>query len=143
MSSIEHGKKRKYQKTRKGASSLNSPRKGIYQYVEIGGESTFLSVPGKIFCRVVLQRIRQGVDKRLREEQAGFRSGRSCTDQIFVLRNIVEQCLEWNSSLYMNFIDFEKAFDSIHHPSLWQIMSLHGLPTKVINIVKDMYANNA
>ena len=66
-------------------------------------------MPGKIFCRVLLQRIRQGVDKRLTEEQAGFRTGRSCTDQIFVLRNIVEQSLEWNSSLNINFIDFEKA----------------------------------
>ena len=118
---------------KKGDSSVCGNWRGI----------NLLSVPGKIFCRVLLQRIRQGVDKRLREEQAGFRSGRSCTDQIFVLRNIVEQCLEWNSSLYMNFIDFEKAFDSIHHPSLWQIMSLYGLPPKVINIVKDMYANNA
>ena len=101
-----------------------------------------LSVPGKIFCRVLLQRIRQGVDKRLREEQAGFRSGRSWADQIFVLRNIVEQSIEWNSSLYMNYIDFEKAFDSIHHPSLWKIMKLYGLPDKIINIVKDMYASN-
>ena len=35
-----------------------------------------------------------------------------------------------------------EAFDSIHHPSLWHIMSMYGLPPKVINIVKDMYANN-
>ena len=118
------------------------PKKGDLSVCGNWRGINLLSVPGKIFCRVLLQRIRQGVDKRLREEQAGFRSGRSCTDQIFVLRNIVEQSLEWNSSLYINFIDFEKAFDSIHHPSLWHIMNLYGLPPKVINIVKDMYANN-
>ena len=118
------------------------PKKGDLSVCGNWRGINLLSVPGKIFCRVLLQRIRQGVDKRVREEQAGFRCGRSCTDQIFVLRNIVEQSLEWNSSLYINFIDFEKAFDSIHHPSLWHIMSLYGLPPKVINIVKDMYANN-
>ena len=101
-----------------------------------------LSVSGKIFCRVLLQRVRQSIERTLREEQAGFRSGRGCTDQIFVLRNIVEQSLEWNWSLYINYIDFEKAFDSIHHPSLWKILRAYGFPTKVINILRGMYADN-
>ena len=100
-----------------------------------------LSVSGKIFCRVLLQRVRQSIERTLREEQAGF-SGRGCTDQIFVLRTIVEQSLEWNSSLYINYNDFEKAFDSIHHPSLWKILRAYGFPTKVINILLDMYADN-
>ncbi len=64
------------------------------------------------------------------------------SDKIFVLRTIVEQSLEWNSSLYINYIDFEKAFDSIHYPSLWKILELYGFPGKVINILKDMYYDN-
>ena len=40
------------------------------------------------------------------------------------------------------YIDFEKAFDSIHHPSLWKILQAYGFPQKVINILKDMYADN-
>ena len=47
-------------------------------------------------------------------EQVGFRSGKSCTDQVFTLRQILEQCTEWNSSIYINIVDFEKAFDSLH-----------------------------
>ena len=106
------------------------------------GGINLLSVAGKIFCRVLLQRVRQSIERTLREEQAGFRSGRGCTDWIFVLRTIVEQSLEWNSSLYINYIDFEKAFDSIHHPSLWKILRAYGFLTKVINILRDMYADN-
>ena len=101
-----------------------------------------LSVPGKIFCRIILQRLKQALDRTLREEQAGFRRGRGCVNQIFVLRTIVEQSLEWNSSLYVNYIDFQKAFDSIHHPSLWKILEAYGFPSKVVNILKDMYADN-
>ena len=118
------------------------PKKGDLSVCGNWRGINLLSVPGKLFCRVLLQRMRQAIERTLREEQAGFRSGRGCTDQIFVLRTIVEQSLEWNSSLYINYIDFEKAFDSIHHPSLWKILQAYGFPQKVINILKDMYADN-
>ncbi|GFR86839.1 endonuclease-reverse transcriptase [Elysia marginata] len=101
-----------------------------------------LSVPGKIFCRVKLNRIKSSIDKVLREEQVGFTEGRSCTGQIFVLRIIIEQFLEWNSSIYVNFIDFKKAFDSVHHDTLWKILQLYGVPQKIINILSNMYADN-
>ena len=48
--------------------------------------------------------------------------GSGCTEQIFTLCNILEWCTEWNRQLYINFIDYEKAFDSIHRGSLWQIL---------------------
>ena len=47
----------------------------------------------------------------LRKEQAGFRQERGTTEQIFILKNIVEQVCEWRSSLYVHFVDFEKSFD--------------------------------
>ena len=50
-----------------------------------------MSLTGNIFCQVLMDIIRQGVGKRLREEQANLRSGRSCTDQILVLRSILNQ----------------------------------------------------
>ena len=62
------------------------------------------------------------MDKSLRKEQGGFRKGRGTAEQIFVLRNIMEQTNEWQASLYLNFVDFEKAFDSIHRESLWIIL---------------------
>ncbi len=67
-----------------------------------------LSVPGKVLNRIILERMKMTVDIQLRDEQAGFRKNRSCSDQITTLRIIVEQSLEWNSPLYINFIDYEK-----------------------------------
>ncbi len=72
---------------------------------------TLLSIPSKVFCRVLLYRMETAIDIRIRPGQAGFRKGRGCMDQIFALRNIIEQCLEWNAPLYINFMDFRKAFD--------------------------------
>ena len=62
---------------------------------------------------VVTNTVKASVDPKLRDQQAGFRRNRSCADQIASLRIIVEQSLEWNSPLYINFIDFEKAFERV------------------------------
>ena len=73
----------------------------------------------------------------MREEQAGFRQERSCTDQIATLRIIIEQSIEFQSSLYLDFVDFEKAFDSVDHQVLWNLLGLYG--DKVIRITKLFY----
>ena len=102
---------------------------------------TLLPVVSKVLGRILIDRIKSGVDNRLRKEQAGYRSGRGTTDQVFILRNIIEQSHEWQSSLYLNFIDFEKAFDSVHRDSLWIIMKAYGIPLKIVELVKALYSN--
>ena len=69
------------------------------------------------------------VDKTLRGDQAGFRQGRSCTDQISTLRIIVEQSIEWN----------EKAFDSLDREILWKRLRHYGVPMKLVNMIKNSY----
>ncbi|VDP59445.1 unnamed protein product, partial [Schistosoma curassoni] len=70
---------------------------------------------------------------------AGFRKDRSCTDQIAILRIIVEQSIEWNSSLYINFIDYEKAFDSVDRTTLWKLLRHYGVPQKIVDIIQNSY----
>lgn len=103
--------------------------------------TTGLSTPGKIFNRVLLNlnRIKDAVDPHLRDQQAGFRKSRSCTDQITTLRIILEQSLEWNSPLYVNFIDYEKAFDSVDRQTTWSLLRHYGVPAKITNIIRNSY----
>ena len=77
-----------------------------------------LSIPGKVYCQIILNRLRDVVDGELREEQAGFRPKRACAEQIFTLRRTIEKCHEFQVALAISFIDFSKAFDSIHRPAL-------------------------
>ena len=44
------------------------------------------------------------MDRRLRNEQASYRKGRGTTDQIFILRNIIEQVSEWQATLYLRLV---------------------------------------
>ena len=57
--------------------------------------------------------MKTAVDTKLRDQQAGFRKDRSFIDQIYTLRIILEQALEWNSFVYVNFFNYEKAFNSV------------------------------
>ena len=79
------------------------------------------------------------VDKRPREEQAVFREGRGTTGQIFILTNIIEQTVEWNSSLstYIYCIGFERTF-SAHQEKLWKLMKNYRIPEKLIIRLKCM-----
>ena len=101
-----------------------------------------LSVPGKVLTRIILERLKEALDVKLRPEQAGFRQGRSCADHIATLRIIIEQSLEWQSPLYMTFVDFEKAFDSVDRETIWKLMSHYGIPSKFINITKRLYEDS-
>ncbi|VDO75265.1 unnamed protein product [Schistosoma margrebowiei] len=87
----------------------------------------------------MLNRMKDCVDVQLRDQQAGFRTDRSCIDQIATLRIIVEQSIEWNSSLYINFIDYEKAFDSVDRTTLWKLLRHYGVPQKIVNIIQNSY----
>jgi hypothetical protein len=62
-----------------------------------------------------LLRYSKAVDEKLREQQTGFRKDRSCTDKIAALQIIIERSLEWNTFLFLNFVDFEKAVDLVKY----------------------------
>ena len=51
----------------------------------------------------------------------------------------MEQCIEWNVPLYVNFIDFKKAFDNVHRESLWKILRTYGIPHKIVVIIRTFY----
>ena len=51
----------------------------------------------------------------------------------------MEQSIEWNSSLYINFVDYEKAFDSVDRETLWKVLRHYGVPKKLVNMIKNFY----
>jgi hypothetical protein len=118
---------------------IKLPKKGDLSNCANYRGISLLSVPGKVLNRILLERIKHAVDPLLRDEQAGFRRRRSCIDQIATLRIIVEQSLEWNSSLYINFVDYEKAFDSVDRETLWKLLRHYGVPTKLVTLIKNSY----
>lgn len=92
-----------------------------------------LSLPGNVFNTVILERMKDGVDPKLRDQQAGFRTNRAGADQITTLHINVEQSSEWNSSLY------EEAFDNVDRDHLVGTASTLWSAPKLVNIIKNCY----
>ncbi|XP_053956314.1 uncharacterized protein LOC128861936 [Anastrepha ludens] len=55
------------------------------------------------------------------------------------LRIIVE--VEWRSSLYMQFVDFKKAFDTINRVPIWLALSRKGVLAKIIRLIITLCEN--
>lgn len=80
------------------------------------------------------------IDPYFRKEQAGFRKGKSCADQIFSLRQILEQSNEWITTVNANFIDFAKTFESVHRPEeLLKMLMHYAIPNTIISIIQMLY----
>ena len=62
------------------------------------------------------------VEHLLRESQCGFRKGHGCIDQIFTLCVLVEKAGEFNTPLYLDFVDLRKAYDSINQDTRWMVL---------------------
>jgi len=70
---------------------------------------------------------------------ARFRAGRNPVDQIYTLRQLVEKCTDFNKEMYICYIDFKKAFDSIWRDELWRVKRNMNYPEEIISILENMY----
>ena len=67
------------------------PKKGDLSDCNNWRGITLLSVTSKVLSGIIHRRILEKIDALLREEQDGFRLGRSCSEHIFTMRQILEQ----------------------------------------------------
>ena len=119
---------------RKEGIIIKLPKKGDLRDCSNYRGIMLLSAPGKVLNRVLLERMKEAVNPKLQDQQAGFRQNRSCAS----LRIIVEQSLEWNSPLYISFIDYE-VFDSVDRETMWKLLRHYGVPKKIISLTyQDM-----
>jgi hypothetical protein len=55
-----------------------------------------MSVAAKVYNKVLLYRIRDPIDKILRKNQVGFRQGRGCAEQVYILKRLIEGAIDKN-----------------------------------------------
>lgn len=96
----------------------------------------------KLFTEILKERLEKWFEDMsfLAEEQAGFRKGRGCRDNIFVLESIIKAKLsKKGGKLFAFFIDFVSSFPSVNHELLWNKLEKIGVSKKFVNTSKSFY----
>ena len=114
---------------------LPFPKKGDLGLAKNYRGITLSSIAAKIYKALLRNRIEPKIDNILRKNQNGFRRNRSTTSQILTIRRILEGVRAKNLLATILFVDFTKAFDSIHRGKMEKILLAYGLP-------RDRRSNN-
>ena len=130
----------------------HSSAKGIISTIYKSGDSsdcnnyrgiTISSCLGKVFSFILNQRLLNFTSKHkvIPENQIGFMPNSRTSDHVFVLKCAIDKYLRKKKKLYVCFIDFKKAFDSICHDALFLKLQQNGIGGLFYKIVKSMYLN--
>ena len=90
---------------------------------------------------MLLNRLIPYVDPILRNNQNGFRKGRSTSSHILSIRRIIEELKISREQGTIIFLDFTKAFDSVNRCNMFRILSNYGIPNEVIQAIDVMYSD--
>ena len=99
------------------------------------------SIIAKTYNRMLLNRIRPILDPLLRNNQNGFRQERTTVGHILSIRILLEGVKSKNVPVVFTFIDFKKAFDSVHRGKMIKILRSYGIPDKIVNAIEASYAS--
>jgi hypothetical protein len=83
---------------------------------------SLLNIAYKILATVINNRLTTYAEDILIQEQNVFRRDRSNTDNIFIMRQILQKCYEHNIEMHVLFIDFKQAFESVDRQKTIQIL---------------------
>ena len=89
--------------------------------------------------KILQARLQQYMNCELPDVQADFRKGRGTRDQIANIHWIIEKARVLEN-IYLCFIDYAKAFDSVDHNKLWKILKEMGIPDHLTCLLRNLYA---
>ena len=102
----------------------------------------------KIVCTILRQKIEEYLEKReiKYENQFGFTEGGRVEHCMFMLDYITNMSYEKrgrrNRPLYLAFIDFKKAYDSIDRKKLIEVLIDYKINPLIIDLIVQMYKND-
>ena len=79
---------------------------------------SLLCIAYKLYEKLLLTRIAPIVEDQLSKDQAGFRPGRSCCDQVLNLTQYIEDGFERKQVTGTVFVDLSAAYDTVNHRQL-------------------------
>ena len=102
---------------------------------------TLSDVTSKLYSSIINCRLQEWDEENniTGEIQAGFKKNHSTVDHMFTLLALIQKQFCFGRKLYVAFIDFQKAFDSVNRKILWPILFKNGIKGNLYRCVKSMY----
>ena len=99
---------------------------------------------GKFFNNLIPNRISKSFEKRdfFCPHLMGFRPGMRTSNNIFVLKTLIDKQFKKGGKLYCCFVDFSKAFDTIWRKGLLAKIESYGIDGKILNVIESQYSGN-
>ena len=109
-------------RTGKGQFSFHSQRQAMPKNAQTTTQFPSSHHANKAVLKILQARLQQYMNQELPDDQAGFRKCRGTRDQIANIHWIIEEARQFQKNMYLCFIDYAKAFDSVDHNKLWKIL---------------------
>uniref|UniRef100_A0A3Q3MZ22 Reverse transcriptase domain-containing protein n=1 Tax=Mastacembelus armatus TaxID=205130 RepID=A0A3Q3MZ22_9TELE len=71
--------------------------------------------------------------------QRGFIAASGCSENLAILAGLLQQCKRERSTLAVVFIDFSKAFDTVSHKHVEEILLRRGVDELIRGLIRDAY----
>jgi hypothetical protein len=96
----------------------------------------------KLWTRVITEILSTfaEVHKMLSSSQEGFRKRRNTARQLSNVLNALEDAAHTSQDVYMLYVDFSSAFNTLDHDKLLRIMWRMGFPMDVLLVVRNIYS---
>ena len=102
---------------------------------------TLSAIAAKVTNKLILNRIQPVLDPKLRPNNNGFRPKRGPPSHILSLRRLIEGVKSYKLKAIITFVDFKKAFDSVHRERMFKILEAYGIPGKIVAAIRCLYKN--
>jgi exonuclease III len=96
----------------------------------------------KICTKALAIRTNKILDKIMISTQTGYIPGRQVTDNSRLLEEIINNLKLNNTEAYLITLDAQKAFDSVDHKYLQDILEKYGFPPTYIDTIKMIYTDS-
>jgi hypothetical protein len=104
---------------------------------------SLLPIAGKILEKAILSRMMEFEEENpiLKDQQFGFRTRHSTTQQVMRIVETVSLRFNENKSTAMTLLDIEKAFDAVWHDALLHKILSFGFPMYLVKITSSFLSN--
>ncbi|KAG7300726.1 hypothetical protein JYU34_015052 [Plutella xylostella] len=104
---------------------------------------SLLSIVGKLYAKILIERVVKETEEKIWDVQGGFRKGMGCTDQVFSLRSVTEKVLAKQQKVFCAFVDLEKAYDRVRRNDLWETLSVYGVDSHLTRALGSLYRESS